>query len=115
MTATDLYIDSNAQLTKTVEAVPSVHPALKIVYKLALSKERHAVKAKANSGDPSAIDAAETDVIFRYVVTINGQPPGGKDKVARIRPVVRNICLELVLGYVAEDETEAAENPPAAA
>jgi hypothetical protein len=85
---------------------------LVVVYKLALSRERHTVKAKANAGDPSAIDGAETDLICRYVVTINGQQPGGKDKVARMRPVIRNICLELVLGYVAEDETDATTNPP---
>src|SRR5580700_9074307 len=102
MAVRSLYVSPDQQWTKTIEGVPGMFPRMVIVYRLALSKERHAVKSKA--GDVAAIDAAETEVISKYVVTINDQPLGSKDKISRLHPEIRVLCLELCLGYRGSDE-----------
>ena len=73
MSIPSLFIESECQETKTVEAVSGVHPRLVIVYHPALAKERNVFKHKAATSDPAVIDAAESEVISKYIVSINGQ------------------------------------------
>ena len=67
-----LFIEDGQNLTKSIPARPGYHAAVEAVYRPALAKERHAYAAKAKAGDPVAIDAFETDLIVRHVVTLNG-------------------------------------------
>jgi hypothetical protein len=96
--------------TKTVPAVPGLHPELKFTYRPALSRERVAYRNKLAVGDPEAVEKHETDLIVKYAVALNGEPVKDKERVGRWKPHVRGIVIDLILGYAPADEGADAKN-----
>lgn len=114
MTSDDLWIEDGYTATKTVPAVAGLYPELKITYRPALSRERHAHRIKVQTPDPVVIDNHETDLIVKFVVAVNGKEMKDKDRVARLKPAIRAHLVDMVLGYTPEDERAAALNLPLA-
>jgi hypothetical protein len=108
----DLFIDDGYTATKTVPAISGLYPELKITYRPALSKERHAYRIKSQSADALVVDSHETELIAKFVVAINGRETKDKEKVARLKPAIRALMVDLVLGYTPEDERACAANLP---
>ena len=108
----DLFIDDGYTASKTIPQVSGLYPELKVTYRPALSRERHAYRIKSQSVDPAVVDNCETDLICKFVVAINGTELKDKEKVARLKPSIRAQLVDLVLGYSAEDERRNATNLP---
>jgi hypothetical protein len=101
---TDLFINENQTETRTIPAQPGLHPDLTLVYRPALGLERIAYRAKGASPDPNVLNQHEVDLVAKYAVSINGQELRDKDRVARLKPVIRQYLVDLILGYAAADE-----------
>jgi hypothetical protein len=106
----DLLIADGYTATKTIPAAPGLHPELTIVYRPALMRERHVYRQKQNSYDPAVLEAGEVELLAKYLVSINGQDIKDKDKLSRLRPVIRTYAVNAILGYEAEDEKSDAKN-----
>lgn len=104
-----LYIEDGYTQTRTVPAAAGLYPELVVVYRPALARERKAYHAKGQSPDPAVLDNHETDLIGKYVVSVNGGEME-KGKTARLKPAVRAILVDLVLGYAPADEARDAKN-----
>ncbi len=101
----NLFIDDGYTATKTIEAVPGLHPAASIVYRPALhSRKRLWQHAAGSSAEAQA--KADVEVIAEHVVSINGQPLP-KEKVGKLWPALTAKILDLVLGYAGSDEEAA--------
>lgn len=108
--ADSLWIDDGYTQTRTVPAAPGLYPDLVVVFRPALSRERKAYHQKGANPDPAVLDNHETDLIARYVASLNGQELKDKDRLARLKPAVRAILVDLVLGYSPADEARDAKN-----
>lgn len=102
----ELFIDDGYTLTKSLEAAPGLHPAVEVVYRPALSKERHAYATVLGTKDATRIDAFESDLIARHVQALNGSPVP-KDRAAKLRPTLQAKLVDLVLSYSPADEAAA--------
>ena len=96
--------------TRTVPGIPGLHPELTIVYRPALARERIAYRSKSNSSDPTVLDLHEIDLVQKYTVSLNGRTLAVKDEIARIKPIVRQHIVDLILGYIPADEGKDAKN-----
>lgn len=96
------YIDDGFTRTKTLDGVPGLYPALSLVYRVALSKERHVYAVKNSSRNPELIEAFEIDLVARYLVSINGESVP-KEKMGRIEPNVRAQLVDLILSLAPGD------------
>jgi hypothetical protein len=99
-----IYIDDGYTQTKTVPGVAGLYPELVVVFRPALARERKAYHQKGQSPDPGVLDTHETELIAKYVVSVNGGEVKDKDRTARLKPAVRGILVDLVLGYAPADE-----------
>ncbi len=106
----DLFIDDGYTLTRTIPAVPGLHPELTIVFRQALDKERVAYRLKGQSADPAVIDNHTTDLIVKYVLSVNGEELKDKAKVAKLKPPIRAHLADLILSYAPADEVSDAKN-----
>lgn len=107
----ELFIQDGYTRTQTLPAVPGLHPEVRVAYRPALARERHAYAAKLATRDAAQADQHECDLIVRHVAELNGQPPAAwRDKVAKLVPAVRQQLLDLVLGYSAAQEAADAKN-----
>lgn len=111
----DLFIDDGYTLTRTIPAVPGLHPELTIMFRQALDKERHAFRLKSQSSDPTVLDGHTTDLIMKYGVSVNGEDlKNDKAKVAKLKPPIRAYLADLILSYAPADEVADAKNSPSA-
>lgn len=99
----DIFITDGYTATRTIDAVPGLHPALRVVYRPALAPVRLGYRVLAEGRDPEAIAKRENELIAKYVLTINGASVPA-EKAATLKPSVRSYLLDLVLGYAAADE-----------
>lgn len=107
----EIYISDGYTQTRTIPSVSGLHPELVIVFRPALDKEKQTFRIKNQSPDPAVIDNYTTETITKYIVSINGaELPKDKEKVGRIKPIVRGYLLDLILGYTAADEAKDAKN-----
>jgi len=102
--ADELLIDDGYTVTRTIDPAPGLHPQLTIMYRQALDRERNVYRSKLQSADPSVLDSFVTDLILKYVVSINGTEYKDRDKITRMKPTIRSYAVDLVLGYSAADE-----------
>ena len=99
-----LFIDDGCTLTRTIAARPGLHPEAVVVYRPALAKERHVYSAKVKAGDAAGLDAYETELIAKQVVTINDEAAvKEKGKAARLHPAVRSDVIDLLLSFAPGD------------
>lgn len=106
-----LFIDDGFTRTHDVPAVPGLHPAVRVVFRPVLDRERKAYDLKLASRDADAIDRYERDLIERQVNEINGEPPAKwKDKLHRLHPTVRATLLNLVFSFTPARQAEAEGN-----
>lgn len=107
-----LFVLPNYTATKTVPAVAGLHPPLKVIYRLASSKERCLYKTKAAASNVDAFELFESDLICKHLVSINGinNPTHAsgpwlvtKTQISELRPSVRQIVIDLILGKTPED------------
>jgi hypothetical protein len=105
----EFLIPDGYTMFKHVEAVPGLFPAADVMYRPASSLERNQI---ALSSTAEAITRAEDAVIVKYLVSINGERWNGQ---GRLRPALRSMILNLILGYVGSDEERAdLKNSPTA-
>lgn len=98
-----LFIDDGYTLTKSIEAAPGLHPAVEVVYRPALVKERHAYAVVLGTKDASRIDDYEAELLGRHVQKLNGDSLP-KDRAARLRPALQVKLMDLVLSIAPADE-----------
>lgn len=110
MMSDSLYVEDGYTATRTLPAVPGLHPELAIMFRPALDKERNAHRLKSQSADPAVIDNYTTDLIIRHVVSLNGEEVKDKARVAKLKPTIRSYMVDLVLGYLPADEAADAKN-----
>lgn len=103
------FIDDGYTAEKTVPAVPGLYPELKVFYRPALANERYAWRIKAQSPDPAALANAEAELHAKYVVSLNGDRLT-RETAAKLKPAVRSILTDLILGYTPADEAQDAKN-----
>lgn len=107
----DLYIDDGYTLTRTIPAVPGLHPELTIMYRQALDKHRNEYRLKGQSADPAVIDNHTTELIMKFGVSVNGEcVKSDKAKVAKLKPPIRSYLADLILSYLPADEVADAKN-----
>jgi hypothetical protein len=106
----DIYIEDGYQQARTIPAVSGLHPELLVIFRPALDKERNTYRLKSQSSDPAVLDQHATDLILKYVVSINGAEQKDKEKVARLKPAIRSYLTDLILGYLPADEAKDAGN-----
>jgi len=106
----DLMIEDGYTATRTIPSVAGLHPELRVMYRPALAKERLNYRAKGGSGDPTVLDVHEVELIVKHLVSVNGQEFRDKEKVARLKPTIRQHLVDLVLGFAPEDESRTALN-----
>jgi hypothetical protein len=100
----ELFIDDGYTQSRTIPAVPGLHPDLTVMYRPALDKERAAYRLKSQSSDPAVIDNHTTDLIVKFIVSVNGEEMKDKPRVAKLKPAIRAYLVDLVLGYLPADE-----------
>ncbi len=105
-----LFIEDGYSASRTIPGVAGLHPELRVTYRPALGRERLNYRAKLNGGDPATIDSYEIDALIRHKVCVNGVGLTEKEKVAKLRPAIRAHLLDLVFGYLPEDESADAKN-----
>jgi hypothetical protein len=104
-----LFIDDGFTRTHDIAAAPGLHPAVRVVFRPALERERKLYDQKLALRDPAELERHENDLICKYVVELNGKPPSEwRAKLDRLHPTVRAAVLNLVFSYTpakqAEDE-----------
>lgn len=104
-----LYIDDGYTAHRTIPAVAGLYPELRVDYRPALARERYAYKRKLDGADPDATIAHESELIAAHVKLLNGEALE-KKKLAAMKPAVRSHLIDLVLGYLPEDEAKDAGN-----
>lgn len=97
-----LFIDDGFTLTKSIPAVPGLHPAVEVVFRPALDRKRHEYR-QAFAGDPVKFDAWITELLTAQIVKANGEPLP-KGGAAKLVPTIRSQLLDLVLGFAPADE-----------
>ncbi len=103
-----LFIDDGFTRTHDIAAVPGLHPAVKVVFRPALDRERKAYDQKLAARDPDALDKYECDLIARHVSELNDDAPSKwRDKLAKMHPTVRAILLNLIFSYTPAKRLEA--------
>lgn len=105
----DLFIDDGYTATKTIPAQPGLHSEIVVSYRPALAVERMRHRAALSTGDADTAIRSENKLLTNYVVSLNGQPLPAS-KVEKMKPQVRGLLLDLVLGYAAADEAADAKN-----
>lgn len=100
----DLFIDDGRTVTDHVPAVPGLHPAVEIVYRPALARERHVYMTKLGSQNPDVIEAYENDLIARHAISVNDVDMKDKDRARRLHPTIRTQLIDLILSYTAARE-----------
>lgn len=105
-----LYIEDGYTEKRTIPAVSGLHPELLVVYRQALDKERNAWRLKSQSADPAVLDNHTTDLIAKFIVSLNGEEMRDKEKIARLKPAIRSYLVDLALGYSPADEVSDAKN-----
>lgn len=109
--ADELFIEDGFTRKHAIDAVPGLHPAVEVVFRPAVERERKKYDAALATRDVEKVEAFENDLIARHVQYINGNPPGWwKDKLPRLHPVVRATLLNLVLSYTPAKWVEAEGN-----
>ena len=104
-----VIIEDGFTLTDHMPAAPGLHPAVELVYRPALARERNVYQAKLSSKDPEAIDRYENELIARQAVTANGvELRDNKDRARRLHPAIRLRLIDLILSLTpaAEAATE---------
>lgn len=104
----DLYIDDGYTNTRTVPATPGLLPELRIKYRQALARVRIEHRATLDTKDTDLITRRENELFKNYVVTVNEQPLN-KD-LNRLKPALRAVLIDLILGYAGADEEADAKN-----
>lgn len=104
-----IYIDDGYTAEKTVPAVPGLYPELRIVYRPALARERYAWAIRRQAGDATSLEQSEAELIAKYTVSVNGDRVT-REQAGRLKPAVRVILTDLILGYSPEDEAKDAKN-----
>ncbi len=100
MSEDPLFIDDGYTKQHTIAGVEGLHPAVAVVYRPALDRERRAYDAKIATRDPDQVERYESDLIARQVVELNGKPAAEwKAKLNRLHPAVRATLINLVLSY----------------
>lgn len=109
--ADELFIDDGFSRSHTIPANPGLHPAVAVVFRPALGRERTAYGAKLATKDPEQIDRFESDLIARHVKELNGEVAAvWSGRIARIHPVVRAALIDLILSYTPAQEVADAKN-----
>jgi hypothetical protein len=103
-------IDDGYNITRTVPAQTGLFPEFEVTYRPAFAKERYAFQRMMNSTDAAVIDLAEFDLIVNHVLSVNGQPLGDKETVARLRPSIRDALVDLIMSYSSNEQRENAVN-----
>lgn len=96
-----IYIEDGYTLTKTIEAVPGLHPEVVFTYRAAPGIERNRY-SEARGAD--AVTKFEDELIKKYTVDVNGQP---LDPRGQIKPTLRVHFMNLILGYAGSDTHKA--------
>ncbi|HEV3439638.1 MAG TPA: hypothetical protein VG122_19900 [Gemmata sp.] len=108
-----IFVPPNYKATKTVPAVPGLHPELKIVYKLMSAKDRSMRQNKLSQSKQADVhEALDLNLINAHLVSINGMNNSAfasglwlitPQMVTELRPAVRRILVDLILGETHED------------
>jgi len=101
--ADTIFIDDGYTQTRTIAAVPGLHPQLTIIYRPVLSKDRWAFRHKVASVDSAVADNAEKELIGKQCVSLNGEVLD-KKKIAILKPTVQQHIVDSILGYAPGDE-----------
>lgn len=107
--ADELFIDDGYTRESHLEAEAGLHPAVRVEYRPAVSRERLAYAAKLGTKDPEQVDRFECDLLARQRVALNGTPLT-RELAAKLVPAVRAKVLDLVLGYAAALEAADQKN-----
>jgi hypothetical protein len=121
-----IFVGPGYKATKTIPAVPGLHPPLLIVFTLASAKDRCLQRTKSATANADAYEIFEVDLISRCLVSINkinsqGHPLAQsgtwlitRERISELRPAVRKILLDLILGITPEDagQAEKPDIPP---
>lgn len=106
-----LWIDDGFSRKHSIPAAPGLHPAVEVLFRPALDRERREYEAKLAGRSPEAIDKYRTDLIARYVLEVNGEPMHAvKDKLTRLHPAVRSALVDVVLSFDPAQELAALKN-----
>lgn len=104
-----IFIADGYTGTRTIPAVPGMHPELRVVFRPALAVVRLQYRAVLSSGDHDAAIRRENELFAKHVLTINGvELPAGQ--LSQMKPKVRADLLNLILGYEPEQEEQDAKN-----
>ncbi len=105
----DLYIDDGYTLTRTVPETPGLLPELRIKYRQALARVRLEHRAALDTKDAELITKRENELFKRYVVTVN-EAALKESELHRLKPALRAVLIDLILGYAGADEEADAKN-----
>ena len=97
-----LFIEDGYTRARKIPARPGMHPAAEVVYRPALDRERKTYAAKAGKGTAEELSGYETDLIAKYVVSLNAAPVS-KEQAARIEPNLRADVVDLILSFAPGD------------
>lgn len=112
-----IFIDDGYTLSKEIEAVPGIHPAMSVEYRPALAVKRAELGVVAGRGDAAKITEFENELLAKHIVRYDAGDIGGELKKAdagRMIPTLRNKLISLVLGYEPADEEADLGNSPSA-
>lgn len=102
------FIDDGYTATKTLDAVPGLHPEAVVTYRPALARQRTEFQFAGQMGAEKSNEAEER-LLVKQMVSLNGTPLNA-ETVKLVKPALRAKLLELVLGYTGEDAD--AKNSP---
>lgn len=104
---TALFIDDGFQLEDHMPEKPGLHPAVTLVYRPVLQKERNVYATKAAANDPDELDRYENELIARQTVSVNGKSVTA-EQARRLHPVVRTRLLDLIMSFTAAKQEKLA-------
>jgi hypothetical protein len=102
-----LYIEDGYSASKKIEAIPGLHPEVKVLYRPALQAE--VKKWQTIVGNPEQQTKADFDLIQKHVVSLNGNPIP-KEKVHKLNPSIIRQLIDLICSYSPADEEQDAKN-----
>jgi hypothetical protein len=94
----DIYIPDGYNFAKTFPAQTGMHPEVQVLYRPAPALERNRMSL---ARDAEALTRIEDEILGKYVKMIAGQPFDAKRP---LRPQLRLLILNAVLGYSGSDE-----------
>lgn len=108
-----LFIEDGYTRTHDIAAVPGLHPALTVVYRPVLDRERKNYDRILAGRDPDALEKYECDVISKQVteLTLGGKAvEEWRAKLTRMHPTVRTILMNLIFSFTPAKRIEAEGN-----